>query len=125
MNKQRVSRIVGIVALSLLVAGVAVLAANGFGRGAGTGTQTASCQVNLDADGDGTPNGQDPDWVPTCGGTMPGATQGRGAARMTSCPATQSGSASCPNAEAGVAGGQGCGRMSARNGTQTCRGGRG
>jgi hypothetical protein len=125
MNRQRMTWIVGIVALSLLVAGVAVLAANGFGRKAGTGTQTASCQVNLDADGDGTPNGQDPDWVPTCDGPMSGAAQGEGAARMTSCPARQSGSASCPNAEAGVASGQGCGRMSMRNGTRSCGGGRG
>jgi len=125
MNRQRVTWIVGIVALSLLVAGVAVLAANGFGRGAGVGTQTASCQVNLDADGDGTPNGQDPDWVPTCDGTMSGATQGNGAARMTTCPVAQSGSASCPNAGAGAATCQGRGRMSMRSGTRSCGGGRG
>ncbi len=110
MNKRTLGWIVGAVALGLLAVGAVVLAGNGLGRGAGGGSQAATCPANLDDDGDGIPNGQDPDWVATCGSAIGAAPAG-----------VQSCSVSCPNAQAGMMGGQGCGRM--QGGARGCGGG--
>jgi hypothetical protein len=89
MNKRVVSWIVGVVAVSLLVVGVAVFAGNGLGRGTSGGSQAAclgacrggaSCPATLDADGDGLSNGQVPGCSATCGGSGVRATP-RGGAR--------------------------------------------
>ena len=118
MKKRRLGWSVGVVALSLLVAGVVAFAGNGFGRGAGAGTQ-AACASNLDADGDGIPNGQDPDWVAPCDGTGYGA----GQRSAGDCSGSCAGGESCSGMCRGAQGGQGYGRMSSRAGGPGCGGG--
>jgi hypothetical protein len=112
--------IVGLVAVALLAAGVAVLAGNGFGRSNSANTESCPAAISgslcdKDDDGDGILNSEDPDWIcpvdeSGCGG------------RAAYC---QGLSANRPLDGTGSAGS--CGRGMARafgQGLGGCRGGR-
>lgn len=75
--------VISILALSILVVGLAVFAGNGYGAGSTVqgAKQTDGTQFFLnqqDSDGDGIINCDDPDWVAPMDGTGYGAMNGQG-----------------------------------------------
>jgi len=75
--------VISILAVSILVVGLAAFAGNGFGAGstvpAANQTSEARLYVNQqDSDGDGILNCDDPDWVAPMDGTGYGAANGQG-----------------------------------------------
>jgi len=75
--------VISILALSILVVGLAVFAGNGYGAGSAVpgANQTDGTQLFLnqqDSDGDGILNCEDADWVAPMDGTGYGAANGQG-----------------------------------------------
>ena len=81
--KKIMTVVISILALSILVVGLAAFAGNGFGSGSAVpaGNQTTETRLYLnqyDADGDGVLNCDDPDWQASMDGTGYGAENGQG-----------------------------------------------
>ena len=75
--------VISILAVSILVVGLAVFAGNGYGSGSAVpaGNQTSETRLYLnqyDADSDGILNCDDPDWMAPMDGTGYGAGNGNG-----------------------------------------------
>jgi len=82
MNKMKIV-VISILAVSILVVGLAAFAGNGFGAGStahapGQMDGTCLCLNQYDADGDGIPNCDDADWEAPMDGTGCGAMNGNG-----------------------------------------------
>jgi len=82
MNKMK-TVIISVLAVSILVIGLAAFAGNRFGTGStahAPGQMDGTCLYlnQYDADGDGIPNCDDPDWEAPMDGTGYGAMNGKG-----------------------------------------------
>lgn len=81
MNKTK-TWIIGLTLAALMMAGVAVLAGNGFGVGSSDRLQQTNpadtCTCDQDDDGDGILNSEDTDWIRSLDGTGAGNSHRQG-----------------------------------------------